>query len=177
MSLPLPHLVPLGVALAWASVTDLRRRRIPNAVTLAVLASGLVVRGVDSEGGHRLLAVLSGLVASALVVVALFRPWSAGGVGGGDVKLAAAVAAWAGLEKLVCFALATAASGGVVALVCYLAARATVRADVRSNLTLALLQGRLPPVPSERDRGAAVPYALAIAAGAIVALLLGDRLA
>jgi prepilin peptidase CpaA len=177
MNVPLPHLVPLGVALAWASVTDLRRRRIPNAVTLAVFASGLVVRGIDSEGGHRLLAVLSGLVASVVVVLALFRPWSAGGVGGGDVKLAAGVAAWVGVEKLVWFALTTAASGGVVALVCYLAARAAVRADVRTNLTLAILQGSLPPVSGERGRGAAVPYALAIAAGAIVALLLGDRLA
>jgi prepilin peptidase CpaA len=175
MSLPLPHLVPLGVALAWACVTDLRRRRIPNAVTVAVLVSGLVVRAVDAGSGHRLLAVLSGLGASTLVVMALFRAWSAGGVGGGDVKLAAAVAAWAGLDKLVCFALATAVSGGVVALVCYLAARAAVRGDVRNNLTLAVLQGRFPSIPSERGREASVPYALAITVGATVALLLGDR--
>ena len=68
-------------------------------------------------------------------------------------------------------------SGGVVALVCYLRAQATVRADVRNNLTLAILQGTLPPVTSERGREAAVPYAVAIAAGAAVALLLADRLA
>ena len=177
MSLPLLHLVPLGVALAWASVTDLRRRVVPNPVTVAVLASGLVVRAVDAGSGHRLVAVLSGVAAFALVLVVLLRPWSAGGVGGGDVKLAAAVAAWAGLDKLVYFALATAMAGGVVALVCYLRARATVRADVRNNLTLAILQGRLPPVSGDRGREAAVPYAVAIAAGAAVALLLADRLA
>ena len=101
---------------------------------------------------------------------------ASGRFGGGDVKLAAAVAAWVGLDKLVWFSLATAASGGVVALVCYLRARSAVRADVRNNLTLAFLQGRLPPVSSERGGGAAVPYALAITAGATVALLLIDRL-
>src|SRR4051794_36937514 len=145
MSLPLPHLLPLAVALAWACVTDVSRRRIPNAITVAVFASGLVVRAVDAGGGNRIGAVGSGLVASTLVLVALFRPWRAGGLGGGDVKLAAAVAAWVGLDKLVWFALATAASGGVVALVCYLLARSAVQADVRNNLALAVLKSRLPP--------------------------------
>src|SRR5689334_4318341 len=124
MPLPIPHLVPLGVALAWAAASDLRRRRIPNAVSVFVLVSGLGVAAVDSEAGGRLLATLSHLAAAGLVMVALYRPWSLGGVGGGDVKLAVAVAAWVGLDKLIGFALASAVSGGIVAMVCYWLARA-----------------------------------------------------
>ena len=115
MLLPIPHLAPLGVGLTCAVGFDLWRRRIPNAVSVAVFVGGILVRALD--GG--LVASLSGLGASVLVTGVLFRPWRAGGVGGGDVKLAAAVGAWVGLEKLIWFALSTAVAGGLVALVCY----------------------------------------------------------
>ena len=173
MPLPIPHLVPLGLALAWACVCDLRRRRIPNAVTGIVFLSGLLVQGLDGGAGFggRLSASLSGFAAAGVLAVALYRPWSMGGIGGGDVKLAAATGAWVGLGKLVWFALATAASGGVVAVVCYLAARAPARAEVRNNLTLAVLHGDLPSIPARRAGHVSIPYAVAIAAGAVVAFL------
>ena len=169
MPLPIPHLVPLGLGLVWASICDLRRRRIPNAVTGLVFVSGLLVRWWDGAVDGRLSASLSGLAAALVVILALYRPWSVGGVGGGDVKLAAATGAWVGLGKLVWFALATAGSGGVAALVCYLVARAPARAEVRANLTLAVLQGDLPSISAHRPGHVSVPYALAIAAGAAVA--------
>jgi Flp pilus assembly protein protease CpaA len=159
----------LGLGLVWASVCDLRRRRIPNAVTGLVFASGLLVRWWDGGVDGRLSTSLSGVAAAVLVIMALYRPWSVGGVGGGDVKLAAATGARVGLGKLVWFALGTAASGGVVALVCYLLARAPARAEVRTNLTLAVLHGDLPSIPAERSGHVSIPYAVAIAAGAVVA--------
>jgi prepilin peptidase CpaA len=174
MLLPIPHLVPLGAGLAWAAATDLRRRRVPNAVTVFVLVSGLLVRAVDSGAGHRVLATLSGLAAAVVVILALFRPWSVGGVGGGDVKHAAATGAWVGLEKLLWFGLASAVAGGIVAIVCYWAVRAPARAEVRTNLTLAVLHGELPSIPAERRGHLTVPYAVAIAAGAAVALVLAN---
>jgi prepilin peptidase CpaA len=165
MSLPIPHLAPLGVGLACAAGFDLWRRRIPNAVSVALFIGGLLVRALD--GG--LLASLSGLGASALVAAALFLLWRGIGMGGGDVKLAAAVGAWVGLEKLIWYALSTAMAGGLVALVCYFLARPSARAEVRTNLTLAALGGDLPRIPSQRPGHISVPYALAIAAGAAVA--------
>jgi prepilin peptidase CpaA len=162
MHLPMLHLIPLGVGLGWAAVTDLKRRRVPNAVTGFVLASGLVVTTLD--GGVS--APLSGLAALALVVLALYRPWSAGGIGGGDVKLAAATAVWVGLGGLLWFALSTALAGGVVALACYAVAGKVARADMRANLTLAVVRGELPEVPTHKTH-VSVPYALAIVAGAI----------
>ena len=168
MSLPIPLLIPLGAGLMWAIVCDLRRRRIPNALSGAIFATGLAISGY--HGGAS--AVFSGLAASVLLLVVLYKPWHAGGIGGGDVKLAAAVGAWIGLWHLVWFAIAAALAGGVVAAICYLLAPPATRADVRANLVLAGLHGELPPeAASHRKTQVSVPYALAISAGAAVALL------
>jgi prepilin peptidase CpaA len=165
MTLPIPHLAPLALGLAAGIVWDLRHRRIPNAVSGFVFVAALVVRGIDQGA----LAALTGVGAAALVVAALYRPWLMGGIGGGDVKLAAATAAWVGFGQLPWFALATAAAGGAVALICYALARGPARADIRANLTVAVLHNELPSVPSHRAGHISVPYALAIACGAVVA--------
>src|SRR5262249_21818660 len=101
----------------------------------------------------------------------IYPAWRAGGIGGGDLKLAAATGVWVGLPHLLWFILATAVAGGLVAGICYLAARAPARAGGRANLLLAGLRGEVPSLPSHRKGHSSVPYAFAIAAGAGVALL------
>jgi prepilin peptidase CpaA len=165
--LPIAWLAPLGIGLAAAIVTDLRSRRIPNVVSVTLLVAAVVVRGLHQGG----LAALSGVGAAALVVAALYRPWLMGGIGGGDVKLAAATAAWVPFGRLHWFALFGAVAGGLVAAVYYFVARPGARAEIRANLTLTVLHNELPSVPSHRAGHPSVPYALAIAAGAAVALL------
>jgi prepilin peptidase CpaA len=134
-----------------------------------VLVTGLGMSGF--AGGIR--ATLSGLAAALILLVVLYRPWRIGAIGGGDVKLAAATGAWVGLRLLPWFALATLLSGGVVAAVYYLLARAPARAEVRANLILAALHGDLPsPAQASHRKGhRSLPYAIAITAGAAVALL------
>lgn len=167
MSLPLSQLGPLGLGLAWAVVCDLRRRRIPNVVAASVFVVGLGMRGYD--GGFR--AALSGLAAAVLLFILLYGAWRAGAIGGGDVKLAAATGAWVGLAGLPWFVLSTMIAGGVVAGFCYLLARAPARAEVRANVILTVLHGEMPPIASHRRGHPSVPYAVAIAAGAAVALV------
>ncbi|HLK93980.1 MAG TPA: prepilin peptidase [Polyangia bacterium] len=162
------RLSPLGLGLAAAIVFDLWRRRIPNAVSGLVLLFGFVVRFVDHGG----FAVLQGLGAAALVVAALYRPWLAGGIGGGDVKLAAATAAWFPFARLPWFALSAALAGGLVALVNLALAPSDARAEIRANLSLLVLRGEQPTVPSHRSKHRGVPYAVAIAGGAAAALFL-----
>ena len=168
MTLPTPHLGLLALGLSTAIICDLRVRRIPNAICAFVFLSALVVRAIDQGG----LAALSGAGVAALVVAALYRPWRLGGIGGGDVKLAAATGAWVGFAQLPWFALSTAAAGGLVAVICYFLVRPAPRAEIRANLTLAVLQNELPSVPSHRAGHMSVPYALAIACGAVVAFWL-----
>jgi len=150
-----------------AIVCDLRRRRIPNAVAGFVFLSGLVFRAYHVD----FLAVLSGLAASVLLLAVLFAAWKRGGIGGGDVKLAAATGAWVGLSHLIWFVLGAAVSGGVVAAVFYLFATPAARAEVKTNIMLAGLHGELPTVATHKKGHLSVPYALAISAGAVVALL------
>src|SRR5215467_13090610 len=92
MTFPAFHLAPLGVCLAVGVACDVTRRRIPNAISLLTAVSGLVVQVVD----RGTVAALSGLGAATLTIALLYRPWAAGagGLGGGDVKLAASVAIW-----------------------------------------------------------------------------------
>jgi Flp pilus assembly protein protease CpaA len=172
MTLPLPHLAPLALGSCLAVFWDVRRRRIPNLLCGFVFLSALVVRAVDQGA----LAALSGVGVAALVVAALYRPWRLGGIGGGDVKLAAATGAWVGFSQLPWFALATAASGGVVAMVCYFLGREPARAEIRANLTLAVLHNELPAVPSHRAGHLSVPYAIAIACGAALAFFVAGPL-
>ena len=133
MNLPILLMSPLGAGLLWATVCDLRRRRIPNAVSGLVFVSGLGT----SAYLHGTLALGSGLAASFALLAMLFPAWRAGGIGGGDVKLAAAAGAWVGLAHLVWFILATALAGGVVAAAVFLFASPAARAEVKANLVLA----------------------------------------
>jgi prepilin peptidase CpaA len=164
--LPFAHLILLGVGLLWAAISDLMRRRVPNTAVAFVFTSGLGINWIDNGAG----AALGGLAAAVLSIAVLFVPWRAGAIGGGDVKLTAAAAAWIGLSHFVWFMLATALAGGVVAGIGYLFARATTRAEVRANLILAGLQGQLPPAPTHRSGHPSVPFAVAIAAGSAVAI-------
>jgi prepilin peptidase CpaA len=165
--LPISHLAPLAIGLLLAVVYDLKQRRIPNKVSAFVLVTGLAMRGW--EGGPS--GALFGLLAAVLIMALLYAPWRAGGLGGGDVKLAAAAGAWVDLRHLHWFLLATALAGGLVAAAYYLRSSAAARAETRANLVLAAARQELPPVPSNRKGHPSVPYALAISAGASIALL------
>jgi prepilin peptidase CpaA len=153
--------------LVIGTVWDVAKRRIPNLVIGAVAVLGVAAQLVDRGGW----SLASGLGAAVATVALLWRPWSAGGLGAGDVKLAAAVAIWVGLGGMIRYALAVAAAGGVVAFVMYLSSRKSIRQDIRTNLTLAVLQQTLPPVDAKTPGRRSAPYGIAIALGAAFALL------
>ncbi len=97
--------IVIGASLA-AAVIDLRTRRIPNMLTLPVLAAGLVWAGLT--GGILGIANAAGaclLLALPFVFLFLF----AGG-GAGDAKLMGAIGAWLGFSQ------------GVTALLCVVVA-------------------------------------------------------
>lgn len=141
------------LAAAW----DVASFRIPNAITLAVAALYplhvfAASSAVDWQGG---LAV--GL--AAFVVGTLC--FGFGLLGGGDVKLIAAVALWAGPDHVLAFLIITALAGGLAGLILVSPARyAIAMASDRIGLT------------SVRDAALErkLPYGTAIAAGAIAAL-------
>ena len=162
MKVPAPHLIPLAAVLVAAAVGDLRARRIPNVLSGAAALAALAA--AYGDGGLR--AALSGLAAGTATVAALYTFWRRGGLGGGDVKLAGAVALWVGLNGLPDFWLATAIAGGATAAVCFFASRTPARLEMRANLTIAALHQVIPSVSPATAGRVSVPYGVAIALGA-----------
>ncbi len=114
----MPHLPPalevLVVALTLvAAVYDLRERRIPNWLSVTGMLVG-VLANVMLAGVAGLKAAGLGFALAALVYVPLFLLRA---VGGGDVKLMAAVGAIAGPGVWLAIFFATALVGGAAALV------------------------------------------------------------
>lgn len=94
-----------------ATVTDVRRGRVPNVLTLGGAAAAFGVFGTHDT------AELGWSVAGWLVGIALFLPFFAmRGMGGGDVKLLGAIGAWVGPLKIVHIGIVVAIVGGVAAI-------------------------------------------------------------
>jgi len=95
---------------AMACVTDIRRRRIPNVLTFGAAAAGVVFHGATG-GTHGLVLAVSGWSVGLLVFLPFFM---LGGMGGGDVKLLAALGAWVGPGDAVWLAIYSSLAGGVL---------------------------------------------------------------
>ena len=149
---------------------DVRTRRIPNALTFGA-AAGAVGFAFFQAGFPGVTSALAGWLLGA----ALFFPFFAiGGMGAGDVKLLAALAAWLGPIDAVYLAFFSSLAGGAAALVFSLM-RGYWRQAV-SNIWLMLAHWRvvgLRPVPGLTLRDTRAPrlaYAIPIAVGALCTL-------
>lgn len=160
----LTPLILIAPFLTTAALLDLRSRRIPNALTVALALTGLAWSLVGAHGS----AVLSGIAAALAVVTLLWVPWTRGSIGGGDVKLAAATALWLGISLLPTFLIVSMLAGGVVSLFTLLSLARPDRNEARAGL-MVLLLGRTLPILPVRGRKS-VPYAVAIALGALITL-------
>ena len=103
--------IAVGLA-AVGCAFDIRTRRIPNALTFGAAAAGFGYHTVT--GG---LSALGGSAAGWLVgVLMFFVPFVLRGLGGGDVKLLAALGAWVGPTDVMWVALYAGVAGGLLAL-------------------------------------------------------------
>jgi prepilin peptidase CpaA len=146
---------------------DLRSRRIPNRLTLGAIAAGLVVRA--ASGGW--LGLASAAAGAAIAGGFLLLFFLAGGLGGGDVKLMAAVGAWAGAAQVIPILLAAAIAGGVLAVFAIIAGGSVGR-TLRNTAVLlrhhfAFGLQRHPQINVQESNSARVPFGIAIALGAL----------
>ncbi len=145
--------IALLVATLAAAVTDLRARRIPNALTAAAAVAAIAVHLPDGIGPE--LAAIAAMLAAFVLGSFAF---SAGWFGGGDVKLIAASCGIVGFPAAVPLVLDILVAGGVLALV---AAAMSGRLVTLVRSTAALAARR---VPTEKTT---LPYGVAIAAGSV----------
>ncbi|MFO1036219.1 MAG: prepilin peptidase [Geminicoccaceae bacterium] len=150
--------------LAYAAWRDVALRTIPDACSIALLVLGILVRAPLGPT-----AVLTSLGVALLLFVLLVLLHARGLLGGGDVKLAAALAV--GLSPLATyrFLFLTVVIGGVLGVLYLLVSRhMPVPALQRGRA----LPARVWAVESRRIRGrVSLPYGLAIAAAGIWTLL------
>ena len=159
----------LAIALV-AAVADLRTKRIPNWLTYGGIVSALVGR-LTLLGWPGLKDGLEGMAAGASIFLLLFV---LGGMGGGDVKLMAAVGAFSGMTQVATLLIAIAIAGGVMALIMALF-RGRILLTLWNSLELArhhMTRGLQPhPVLNVREAHAMrLPFAPAIAAGVLYCL-------
>jgi prepilin peptidase CpaA len=111
--------------LMWAAVSDLRSYLIPNRACVAIVTLYPIYWLAGFMGGMPV-DWSSGVLGAALVFAIGFIVFSTGAIGGGDVKLASAVALWAGLNWLVMLALIVGIAGGVLSIAIIGARAATI---------------------------------------------------
>jgi len=104
---------PTAAVVTIATITDLRRRRIPNWLVIPYMAIGLLLSGIRL-GLHGLVHSLGGIALGLAVFGVLAIK---GGMGMGDVKLCAAIGAWIWAQQLFVALIFTAIAGGILALV------------------------------------------------------------
>jgi prepilin peptidase CpaA len=155
-----------------ACVFDVRTRRIPNALTFSTAAAGLLYHAATSGVTGAQLAA-GGWLLGLLLLLPYF---ALGGMGGGDVKLMAALGAWLGPRETFWLAMYAGIAGGVLGLMVALA-HGYVRqaiANVRSMLGFWAVVG-VGPVPGmtlESSKAPRLAYAIPILAGTMVTLWL-----
>lgn len=109
---PLPLAVVL-VGTGAAAVVDLRMRRVPNGLTLALAAAGLAL----AVTGFGRVGVIAACAGAAIGLLLMLPGYLFGGTGGGDVKLLAAAGTVLGPGATVWAFVATLIAGGALALI------------------------------------------------------------
>jgi prepilin peptidase CpaA len=159
----------IGVA-SIACVTDVRTRRIPNALTFGAAAAALVFH-VLAPSGHGLTSAVEGWFVGAAL---MFLPFALRGLGAGDVKLVAALGAWLGPLNAMWLVVYTTIAGGVLSLV--VAAFHGYLKQALANIWLLLQHWAvvglrpLDTISLEGSNGPRLAYALPIFAGVLLNL-------
>lgn len=152
--------------LGCACFSDLRSRRIPNAIVLALTLGGI---------GYSLatmapFAALEHALSGTAVGLALWVPfWLARVLGAGDVKLAAASGAWLGVAGVVEASLLAAVVGGGLAVWALARHGGLSAGATRFGAWMLASRATRALVPELTPRERRIPYGLAIAAGVAAA--------
>ena len=133
------------------AVTDVRSRRIPNQISLAVAFVWVMYVLTDHTGW------LGGLIAAGIVLAVGIVVYAFDLVGGGDIKLLTAVSLWAGTELALPMIAIVAIAGAIVSVSVWIYSRGI------SCFSFQLLQ----PKANIHAEQLYTPYAVAILPGAV----------
>jgi prepilin peptidase CpaA len=171
MSTMLISTIVIGIGIV-ACAFDIRTRRIPNALTFSAALCGLVFHAANSGTAGAQLAA-GGWVVGLFVLLPFF---ALGGMGGGDVKLVAALGAWLGPSQTFWVAIYAGIAGGVLGLFVALAHGylKTAISNVSAMFGYWSSVGikAVPGLTLESSKSPRVAYAIPILVGTVVTLWL-----
>jgi prepilin peptidase CpaA len=144
------------IVMIVAAVGDVATLRIRNGLVLLLLASYAALAPLAGFSAYEIAASTT---AALLVLAVAFGFFASGWIGGGDAKLLAVVALWVGSTELITFLSYTALVGACFTLAVLVFRRVSLPEDF----------GRLAFVARLHHRENGVPYAVAIAAGGLIA--------
>src|SRR5688572_9208500 len=151
----------LIAGLLYAVFTDLRIRKISNKLTYPVMLFGLLAN-LAIGGWEGIQQASVGWLAGLGIMLI---PFLLGAMGAGDVKLMAAIGAVKGPEFVLLATLYACVAGGLLAIY-YLIKEKRV-----TNTFRYIAFGWIWALKGSAPKGGAIPYAPAIAAGVVLALL------
>ncbi len=167
--LPLSINVTLAVLVAASVATDIKLRKIHNVVTMPAILSGLILNSLNNGASGALFSLYGILLATGMMAL----PFIMKGIGGGDLKMLAAIGALKGPEFVFVVFVSGGIAGGIIAAM-FLNTKAKRKASINQikNMCLTVGQGSASATRmQEQDSPKAIPYAVAIAAGTVVAIL------
>jgi prepilin peptidase CpaA len=144
-------------ALIAAAITDAATHLIPHRYPIAV-ALAFAIDAIGKPAPMWLSGIAAGLLLLAVGAVLFDR----GVLGGGDVKLMAAVALWARFDQLALMLLVTSLAGGVLAL----AHLSPLRHYLPARPGAAVVEGDLRSLMQQP-----IPFGIAIAVGGVAVAL------
>jgi prepilin peptidase CpaA len=156
----------IATILLAAALHDVLARTVPNWMSIALAATGVVASALNGR-------LITSLLVGAFVFTLSGLCWKRGWLGGGDVKLFGAAAIAVPPMTVAPFVVAVALAGGVLSLV-YLALGHLIPAPVQLRPVgrpVGLLSRAMRLERWRLSRGGPLPYAVAIAAGGLFVLL------
>jgi len=157
--LQLAALIGFAALMLIAAFEDLRRLIIPNALTLSIC----VLWPLYVVATPSLLVILASLACGIAVFLVGAFCFSRGYLGGGDVKLLAAAALWAGPGAIAPLLVLTGVLGGLLALLMLMPPGAQIVEFARAKLGPG-------DIPEKLAGTTPIPYGIAIAAAALLVI-------
>ena len=156
-------LIAFALLLLLAAWQDWRTMQIADGISLGIIALFVVWAAAGFVWGtFSLFDLAMALVCAAGMFGLCTLAFAAGAMGGGDVKLAAAVSLFAGPALILDFILVTAVVGGVLGLAILAGAPIGPVAPASDGTVRARLRGNLPYGPAIAVGGLSVALALAL---------------
>jgi prepilin peptidase CpaA len=165
-SLNIPSVAAVAGSGLMGTLIDLKTRRVPNALTLGIAAAGLALAAARLSG----LSVAAAALGFAVGIGLMLLPFIFGAMGGGDVKLFAALGTFLGPWPTVQAFLYTLLAGGVLAVAVALQRR-RLQETMRNAAVLVQTGGENVAAIEHPKNNNRFAYAPAIAVGALVAAL------